>query len=138
MPHPFAIQPVGEPSLPVSSHLFWYCTECREVFRPTPFADAPHYPLQANAELSPVDNTLGEEPGNEREQFLDRHHGHRLGVLKKIGDKILSDRPVWDPLRTVYEEVTNGQENFVLNSWRRDISAPRCYALLNGSLVVVC
>lgn len=126
MPHPFAL----------SSHLFWYCTDCREVFRATPFDEAPQYAVQACDELSRVDGTLVEEPCNERERFLHRHHGHRLGLLKRVRDRILSDRPAWDPMRTVYEEVTNGQETFLLKSWREDVSAPRCYLLLNGSLVV--
>ena len=136
LPHPFAIQPVGEPCLPVSSYLFWYCTECREVFRPTPFDDAPQYAVPASTELSGFADPWIEEPCGEREKFLDRHHGHRLGVLKKIRDKALSDRPVWDPMRTVYEEVSDGQGTFLLKSWREDVSAPRCYLLLNGSLVV--
>jgi hypothetical protein len=136
MSHPFTVRPVNELPLPISSHLFWYCTDCREVFRVAPFDDAPQDTVQAGEELNRVDSTLGEEPGNERERFLHCHRGHRLGILKKVKDKILSDRPVWDPMRTVYEEVSDGQEIFLLKSWREDISGPRCYLLLEGSLVV--
>ena len=109
-------------------HLLWHCADCREVFRATPFDDAPQYTVQ--------DGTVVEEACDEREGFLLRHHHHRLGFLKRIRDKILSDRPAWDPMRTVYEEVTDGQETFLLKSWREDISAPRRHLLLSGSLVV--
>jgi hypothetical protein len=136
MPHPFTARPARELPLPISSHLFWYCTDCREVFRATPFDDAPQYAVQGCDELGQVDDTLVEEPCNERERFLQRHHGHRLGILKRVKDKILPDRPVWDPMRTVYEEVTDGQKTFLLKSWREDVFLPRCYLLLNGSLVV--
>ena len=137
MSHRFAVRPVREPPLPIASRLFWYCIDCREVFRPTPFDDAPQYAVQAGDELSEVDDSPVEPPDNERERFLHRHHTHRLGLLKRVRDKILSNRPVWDPMRTVYEEVSDGQETFVLKSWREDISAPRCYLLLRGSLAVV-
>ena len=46
------------------------------------------------------------------------------------------DRPVWDPLRTAYEEVTNGRETFILKSWRTDPNMPRRYALLRGTLLI--
>jgi len=128
MPHPFTVRVVHEPPLPVFPHLFWYCTNCCEVFRATPFDSIPQYTLHQG--------TVVEEPCNEREGFLRRHHGHQLGLLKRIRGKLLSDRPLWDPMRTVYEEVTNSQQSFLLKSWREDISAPRRYLLLSGSLVV--
>jgi hypothetical protein len=68
--------------------------------------------------------------------FLQRHAGHSLGPLKKKKDKFFADRPLWDPFRVAYEEVTDGHETFLLKSWRADLTAPRQYALLRGSLAV--
>ncbi len=71
---------------------------------------------------------------DERETFLRRHRGHRLVPLRKKRDRYFSDRPVWDPLRIAYEEVTDGGETFVVKSWRTNLHEPRQYALLRGAL----
>jgi len=79
-------------------------------------------------------NDLAEEPAQERETFLRRHRSHQLTTLKKKKDRFYADRPVWDPCRTAYEEVTDGRETFLLKSWRTDLAEPRHYALLRGLL----
>ena len=66
--------------------------------------------------------------------FLQHHHGHRLQLLKKRPGRLCADRPAWDPFRTAYEEVTDGQTTFLLKSWRTDIAEPRQYVLLQGHL----
>lgn len=75
-----------------------------------------------------------EEPDQEHDNFLRRHSGHHLTTLKKKKDKFSADRPVWDPFRVAYEEVTDGRESFLLKSWRTDLATPRQYALLRGYL----
>src|SRR2546428_12628474 len=77
-----------------------------------------------------------EEPDQECTIFLQRHSGHSLRALKKKRDKFSADRPVWDPCRVGYEEVTDGRETFLLKSWRADITTRRHYALLRGSLYI--
>jgi hypothetical protein len=77
-----------------------------------------------------------EEPDQERTLFLQSHSGHALTALKKKRDKFFADRPVWDPFRVAYEEVTDGRETFLLKSWRAALTAPRQYALLRGRLDV--
>jgi hypothetical protein len=77
-----------------------------------------------------------EESDNERVAFLQRHQEHPLAVLKRKKDRCATDRPIWDPLRTSYEEVMDGHETFLLKSWRTDIVAPRQYALLRGAVEV--
>jgi len=77
-----------------------------------------------------------EEPDQERTLFLQSHSGHALTALKKKRDKFFADRPVWDPFRVAYEEVTDGRETFLLKSWRAALTTPRQYALLRGRLDV--
>src|SRR5689334_1375455 len=71
-----------------------------------------------------------EEFKDEEIAFRRKHNRHRLLPLKKKKDRCCIDRPVWDPLRTAYEEVTDGRETFLLKSWRTDLNMPRSYALL--------
>jgi hypothetical protein len=94
----------------------------------SPSDTAPYYRIR--------DNDLEEEPAQDRTAFLQRHWGHSLAPLKRKKDRFYTDRPVWDPFRSAYEEVTDGQETFLLKSWRTDIAAPRQYALLRGSLAM--
>ncbi len=105
-----------------------YCQKCLEVRHITPYDMVPQYRLQGDE--------LEEEPDQEHEAFVRRHRGHPLARLKKKKDRCWADRPLWDPCRTAYEEVTNGQETFLLKSWRTDLTAPRQYALLRGSLAI--
>ena len=105
-----------------------YCQRCLEVRHLTPYDIVPHYQRQ--------EDEIAEEPEREHEAFFQRHQGHPLAKLKKKTDRYWADRPLWDPFRTAYQEVTDGQETFLLKSWRTDITAPRQYALLRGSLTL--
>ncbi len=111
------------PSQPGQPAVLLYCRPCLEVQL---MSTAPLYRKRGD--------DFEEEPDQGRNIFLQRHSGHSLTTLKKKKDKFSADRPVWDPFRTAYEEVTDGRETFLLKSWRADISAPRQYALLRGSL----
>jgi len=114
------------PSQPGQPSVLLYCRTCLEVRLMSSSDAAPHYRSQGD--------DFEEEPDQERAAFLRRHRGHPLTVLKRKTDRFFADRPVWDPLRTAYEEVTDGREMFLLKSWRTDITAPRQYTLLRGSL----
>ncbi|HJY85085.1 MAG TPA: hypothetical protein VKK81_28885 [Candidatus Binatia bacterium] len=114
------------PSQPGQPAVLLYCRPCLEVQLMSPYDSAPLYREQGD--------DFEEEPDQGRNIFLQRHSGHSLTTLKKKKDKFSADRPVWDPFRTAYEEVTDGRETFLLKSWRTDISAPRQYTLLRGSL----
>jgi len=82
------------------------------------------------------DTDCQEEVEDEDALFLRRHFGHPLVPLKKKKDRCFSDRPVWDPFRVAYEEVTDGRETYILKSWRTDLNEPRQYTLLRGALEV--
>jgi hypothetical protein len=103
-----------------------YCKPCLEVHLLSPYDTAPLYHVHGN--------DLEEEPAQEREDFLKRHRGHPLTTLKRKKDRFYADRPVWDPSRVAYEEVTDGRETFLLKSWREAIAESRHYTLLRGRL----
>lgn len=108
-------------SLSFLSPGLWYCADCFEARL-----------------ISNVSNLVYEEDLDEDEEvaFCHKHDRHRLLPLKKKKDRCFMDRPVWDPLRTAYEEVTDGWTTFILKSWRTDLNAPRRYALLRGTLAI--
>ncbi len=114
------------PSHPGQQSVLLYCRPCFAVRLMSPADSAPLYRQRGD--------DFEEEPDQERTIFLQRHSGHPLRALKKKRDKFSADRPVWDPFRVAYEEVTDGRETFLLKSWRADLTTPRQYALLRGSL----
>lgn len=116
---PLPIQP-GQQSALV------YCKQCLEVRHFTPYDTAPQYRIHGEE--------LEEEFDQDHVLFFQRHQGHSLVLLKRKKERCWADRPLWDPFRTAYEEVTDGRETFLLKSWRTDIATPRQYALLRGSL----
>lgn len=66
--------------------------------------------------------------------FAERHAGHPLETLTRVGDAFLSDRPPWDPMATTYFEVTNGSEVLVVRSGRRSVEEPVERVLLPARL----
>lgn len=122
---------VGNFSLPlVPGHhsALVYCQRCLEVCHLTPYDTTPRYQHE--------DDEITEEPDHAPEVFFRHHYGHPLALLRKKKDRYWADRPLWDPFRIAYQEVTNGQETFLLKSWRTELAAPRQYALLHGSLAI--
>jgi hypothetical protein len=120
MPPVLLSSPSAQPAI------FWYCRSCLEV-RLTDL-----YTASLLAPLSDMD--CEEDPALDCEAFARRHQKHSLGTLKRKKGRFCADRPLWDPFRIAYEEVTDGRETFLLKSWRTAISDPRLYTLLRGSL----
>lgn len=118
---------VAAAALPVAG--LWFCRSCFEVqLLSASKNESPAWELNADSQEEDTDD--------ERTAFLRGHFGHLLTSLKKKRDRYFSDRPVWDPLRIAYEEVTDGRETYILKSWRTDLDEPRQYALLRGKLEV--
>lgn len=116
-------------SFPTSAGV-WMCRDCFDVqlisstenARPSwePCVDLPEDTKEDDEEIA----------------FLRRHFGHVLVPLKKKKDRHFSDRPLWDPFRIAYEEVTDGRETYILKSWRTNLDEPRQYTLLRGTLEI--
>lgn len=120
---------VTVPPQPGQPPVLLYCATCGEVRSLSATEAAPSYALHGDE---------WEEIPAEAEQnstsFLQDHSPHALCVLEKKADRFHADRPVWDPFRIAYEEVTDGTETFLLKSWRTSLDEPRQYELLHGSL----
>jgi len=116
------------PSRPGQPPVLLYCRPCFSVRLMSPTDAAPLYREGGD--------DIEEGPDQGRDLFLQTHSGHALSALKKKREKFFADRPVWDPFRVAYEEVTDGRETFLLKSWRAELAAPRQYALLRGHLDV--
>src|SRR5215470_5844068 len=107
----------------------WCCRDCFEVQLISDMSSLVYrYDLDEDGK---------DEFKDEEIVFRRKHNRHRLLPLKKKKDRCCMDRPVWDPLRTAYDEVTDGRETFILKSWRTDLNLPRSYALLRGTLSIV-
>jgi hypothetical protein len=106
----------------------WYCRDCFAVQLMSDLNN-----LTAEQDLDAYEE---EECEDEEAAFCQKHRSHRVLPLKKKKDRCSLDRPVWDPLRTAYEEVTDGRDTFILKSWRPDLNEPRQYALLRGMLTI--
>ena len=117
---------VSLPSQPGQTPVLLYCNPCHDVQLMSPYDSVPLYHIHGN--------NFEEEPAQERESFLRKHWSHPLTMLKRKKERFYADRPVWDPFRVAYEEVTDGRETFLLKSWRADLAEPRHYALLRGRL----
>src|ERR1044071_1029884 len=120
--------PASSCSLPPLQPGLWCCCDCFEV--------------QLISDMSSLvykydlDEDVNDELQDEEIVFRRKHNRHCLLPLKKKKDRCCMDRPVWDPMRMAYEEVTDGRETFILKSWRTDPHMPRYYALLRGTLAI--
>ena len=122
---------VTVPPQPGQPPVLLYCPRCWEVRSLSANDSAPSYVLDGEEW-----EETGEEPGQDSRAFLRNHYHHSLRVLEKKPSRFYTDRPVWDPFRIAYEEVTNGDETFLLKSWRTTLDEPRHYGLLHGSLEI--
>jgi hypothetical protein len=104
----------------------WYCRECRVV----------QLISAANHHDAVLYDEGQDELADEEVAFCRDHRFHDVRPLTKKTDRCVSDRPLWDPFRTAYEEVSDGRETFLLKSWREDLNAQRQYTLLRGSLAL--
>ena len=103
-----------------------WCRNCREIHHVTPFDRSPLFILEA-----------GEEKVfsmNDWRHFMQRHDGHKLEALQAFGMSYNPGIPPFDPMKERYVEVTNGQENFVIRSFRNSIEEPLNFELLHGRL----
>jgi hypothetical protein len=122
---------VAVPPQPGQPPVLLYCPTCGEVRSLSANNAAPSYAF---------DGDEWEEIVADSEQdstaFLQDHYHHALRLLEKKADRFHADRPVWDPFRIAYEAVTDGDETFLLKSWRTTLDEPRQYGLLRGSLEI--
>jgi len=105
-----------------------WCRVCNEVHHVTPFDRSPMYVSQPRGDrVVPMDDWR---------EFMQRHAGHKLEALRAFGERQVQDRPSMDPMKERYIDVTNGQECFVIRSFRTSIEEPLDFELLTGRLKI--
>lgn len=103
-----------------------WCRNCNEIHHVNPFDQAPAYVADRGE--------VREQPRDDWRAFMQRHAGHRLEGLRGIGDKYFPTGQTMDPMKGGYLEVTNGQEWFVVHSFRNSIEQPLAFELIRGRL----
>lgn len=66
--------------------------------------------------------------------FFAAHAGHPVELLLRIDGAMVADRPIWDPMATVYFEVTNGRDRLLVRAARASIEEPIARSLVPGAL----
>jgi hypothetical protein len=102
-----------------------WCRNCNEIHHVNSFDKAPVYVLSGLQ--------VNEVSADDWRAFMDRHSGHRLEGLESLGGRFSSGQ-VADPMREQYTEVTNGQEWFVVRSFRKSVEEPLRFELIPGRL----
>lgn len=103
-----------------------WCRNCDEIHHVNPFDKAPAYI-----------GVLGEEREismDDWREFMQRHAGHRLEGLRAGGQRYFPSTSPADPMSQGYVEVTNGEEWFVVRSFRKGIDHALNFELIRGRL----
>jgi hypothetical protein len=95
---------------------FILCRKCGVVHHVTSFDKTPAYSfISGEAKTLPVDDWRA---------FMDQHAGHSLEPLKALGEGYFPAGTPCDPMAVAYFKVTNGEREFFLRRFRRDIAEP--------------
>jgi hypothetical protein len=101
---------------------FLLCRECLVV-----------HPVFAAYELA-ARGRVCEETAIAYGEFLVEHRHHRLERVERHGLQEHHSRPLWDPSRVSFLEVSSGREIFTIRSLRDSIEEPRRYEVANGHI----
>lgn len=94
---------------------------------------------RACGQLSPVGPQLAgpwheDEGPSDINRFRRAHGSHGLEVATRTAAPAVFDRPIWDPMGTVWFEVQAGSEKFVVCSVRPSIGESRGWAMTPGAI----
>lgn len=118
--------PRNHRTLSLSHRRFLYCHDCNAVHHVTPFDSAPVFDFDGME--------IRELPQDARRYLIDRHSGHRIGNLIKLGEITGEAVALAHPMRINYIETTDGQDTFVLRSVRKHIADPLSYEVIPRQL----
>lgn len=107
---------------------FLYCRICNEVHHVTPSDSAPIYDLEGT--------TVREIFIDDRRQFLDRHHDHKIEQLRSVTENHFPVGSLIDPMKVGSVEVTNGKEFFILRISRRSIAEPVSHRVVSRRMML--
>lgn len=103
------------------------CIDCNKVINMTEWDFCPKYAWH--------EGEIKEQEGDDRQEFLHRHKGHRTEELILLTPPI-SDKPYLEPLKISYFEATNNKRHFLLKRWRDKIDDPVEYEIIDGRLEI--
>lgn len=89
---------------------FWRCVSCEAVIRLTEHDDVP-----AAAAMYPLWWAAARE---EQASFLETHRAHLLELLVQTSPIVAASGPVWDPVTTLWWEVSNAARHYVIEGTR--------------------
>ena len=68
----------------------------------------------------------------ELQLFRSAHAPHLLDLVTRLPAPAIADRPVWDPMATIWFHVAAGSEVLWVRSWRLSIEAARQHEVVTG------
>ncbi len=114
---------------------FLRCLDCGEGFMKTSFDQCPEYEYDPNHRSEPVRVIEGDDFN----EFLVTHHGHRLENLEIIKDSFVSEKAYLEPVKTSYLKATNSKkEKFVVERFRERIGEKVRYRVIPGDYFLEC
>jgi hypothetical protein len=106
----------------VTNDRFLYCCSCNEMYRITPFDQAPFYDLQGSS--------MHESPMDDLREFVERHSGHAIEELWRVAEDWFESENAADPMAESYLLVANERYLFLLQRSRRSIAEPVVYRVM--------
>ena len=103
-----------------------WCRNCGAIHHVSAFDRYPTYQV--------VSGEVHETAGNDWQEFMRRHAGHRLEPLTATGRDYFPGAPA-DPMTAAYIETSNGRETLLLCRSRRSIEEAFRYEIVKGRLV---
>lgn len=103
-----------------------HCRDCDAYHRQTSCDRAPSY--------STNENSLEITHNDDERSFCNSHVGHHLESLFMTGEKFSARGSLVDPMQTVYIEVSNGSDRWVLRRFRTSIDEAMQYERVDGMI----
>ncbi len=105
---------------------FIWCRNCNEIHHMSLYDKAPEYSVDQGEEI--------EVPMDDWGMFMKRHAGHKLQALRSVGERYCPGGKAIDPMKVEYIEVTNGNDWYVVRSFRESIEDPLSFEIVPGRL----
>jgi len=106
------------------------CTQCNQVIHLYEgFGDFGETPDLPDIEWSSEDL-------NSQKEFFHDHKSHAIEEIFVDPDTSISDKPCYEPTKTIYFETSNGRQKFLIRRTKLALDQPACYEIIPGRLQV--
>jgi hypothetical protein len=106
---------------------FLHCRDCETLFRPSPYDCAPEFQMTIDG--------FTETPRDDCMDFLTRHARHQLQTLRLTTPYPFRTGATWDAAAATYWEVSNGEQDAVVEGRRAQLGSALHYRLRSGRVV---